>query len=145
MQKKTIDHVLRSTWQSVAKMYNEEAGKYNSTMAVGFALLSIDPKKGTPSTSLGPKMGMEATSLSRTLKSMEEKNLISRKPHPIDGRSVLIHLTDSGKIQRAASKVAVMKFNEKILTEIGKESLDNFHFVIEKINELICKKNIFKF
>ena len=145
MQKKTIDHVLRSTWQSVAKMYNEEAAKYNSTMAVGFALLSIDPKKGTPSTSLGPKMGMEATSLSRTLKSMEKKNLISRKPHPIDGRSVLIHLTDSGRIQRAASKVAVMKFNEKILSEIGKESLDNFHFVIEKINELIGKKNIFKF
>ena len=45
MQKKTIDHVLRSTWQSVAKMYSEEAAKYNSTMAVGFALLSIDPKK----------------------------------------------------------------------------------------------------
>jgi hypothetical protein len=54
-------------------------------------------------------------------------------------------LTDSGRIQRAASKVAVMKFNEKILGEIGKESLDNFHFVIEKINELIGKKNIFKF
>ena len=44
-KKKTIDHVLRSTWQSVAKMYNEEAAKYNGTMAVGFALLSIDPKK----------------------------------------------------------------------------------------------------
>ena len=57
-------------------MYNEEAAKYSGTMAVGFALLSIDPKKGTPSTSLGPKMGMEATSLSRTLKSMEENNLI---------------------------------------------------------------------
>ena len=76
---------------------------------------------------------------------MEEKNLISRKPHPVDGRSVLIHLTDLGKTHRAASKVAVMKFNEKILGEIGKESLDNFHFVIEKINELIGKKNIFKF
>ena len=45
-------------------------------MATGFALLSIDPEKGTPSTSLGPKMGMEATSLSRTLKTMEEKGLI---------------------------------------------------------------------
>ena len=82
-KKKTIDHVLRSTWQSVAKMYNEEAAKYNGTMAVGFALLSIDPKKGTPSTSLGPKMGMEATSLSRTLKTMEIKNLITRKPHQL--------------------------------------------------------------
>ena len=143
LKKKTVDHVLRSTWQSVAKMYNEEAAKYSGTMAVGFALLSIDPKKGTPSTSLGPKMGMEATSLSRTLKSMEEKNLIIRKPHPIDGRSVLIYLTSLGKIHRASSKSAVMKFNEKVLSTVGNESLNNFHDVIEKINEIIESKKVF--
>ena len=143
LKKKTIDHVLRSTWQSVAKMYNEEAAKYSGTMAVGFALLSIDPKKGTPSTSLGPKMGMEATSLSRTLKSMEEKNLIIRKPHPVDGRSVLIHLTSLGKTHRASSKLAVIKFNEKVLHTVGDESLKNFHDVIEKINEIIESKKVF--
>lgn len=143
LKKKTIDHVLRSTWQSVAKMYNEEAAKYSGTMAVGFALLSIDPKKGTPSTSLGPKMGMEATSLSRTLKSMEEKNLIIRKPHPVDGRSVLIHLTSLGKTHRASSKSAVIKFNEKVLDTVGNESLKNFHDVIEKINEIIESKKVF--
>lgn len=142
-KKKTVDHVLRSTWQSVAKMYNEEAAKYSGTMAVGFALLSIDPKKGTPSTSLGPKMGMEATSLSRTLKSMEEKNLIIRKPHPVDRRSVLIHLTSLGKTHRASSKSAVMKFNEKVLNKVGDESLNNFHDVIEKINEIIESKKVF--
>ena len=143
MKRKTIDHVLRHTWQSVSKMYNEEAAKYNGTMAVGFALLSIDPKNGTPSTSLGPKMGMEATSLSRTLKSMEEKKLISRKPHPVDGRSVLICLTDLGKTHRASSKSAVMKFNNKVINEIGEKSLNNFHFVIEKINKIVEEKNIF--
>lgn len=143
LKKKTVDHVLRSTWQSVAKMYNEEAAKYGGTMAVGFALLSIDPKKGTPSTSLGPKMGMEATSLSRTLKSMEEKNLIIRKPHPVDGRSVLIHLTSLGKTHRDSSKSAVMKFNEKVLNKVGNESLNNFHDVIEKINEIIESKKVF--
>ena len=35
----------------VTKMYNEEAGKKGSTMATGFALISIDPDEGTPSTS----------------------------------------------------------------------------------------------
>lgn len=68
MKELTIDYVLRATWQAVARMYNEEAKGFGSTMAVGFTLLSIDPKKGTPSTALGPKMGMEATSLSRILK-----------------------------------------------------------------------------
>ena len=73
MKEKTIDYILRATWMAVSKMYNEEAGKKDSTMATGFALISIDPEEGAPSTSLGPKMGMEATSLSRTLKNMEKK------------------------------------------------------------------------
>ena len=145
MEKKTIDHLLRSTWQAISRMYNEEASKYDSTMATGFALLSIDPKKGTPSTALGPKMGMEATSLSRTLKSLEEKKLIERKPNPIDGRSVLIYLTDRGKVNRDASRVAVLKFNQAIKDEIGEESLENFYNTIEKINHLIKNKKIFSF
>ena len=97
MKDKTIDYVLRTTWLAVNKMYNEEASEFGTTMATGFALLSIDPEKGTPSTSLGPKMGMEATSLSRTLKTMEAKGLIERKPNPEDGRGVLIFLTEFGK------------------------------------------------
>ena len=135
LKKKTVDHVLRSTWQSVAKMYNEEAAKYSGTMAVGFALLSIDPKKGTPSTSLGPKMGMEATSLSRTLKSMEEKNLIIRKPHPVDGRSVLIHLTSFGKEKRDDSKDVVLHFNKKIEESLTTEKINAFFEVMNCIKE----------
>ena len=145
MRQETFDSVLRSTWNLVSKMYNKEATKFDSTMAMGFALLSIDAE-GTPSTTLGPKMGMEATSLSRTLKSLEEKKLIERKPNPIDGRSVLIYLTDRGKVNRDASRVAVLKFNQAIKDEIGEESLQNFHNTIEKINNLIKnKKKIFSF
>ena len=84
MKENTIDYVLRTTWLAVTKMYNEQAIKFDSTMATGFTLLNIDPEQGTPSTSLGPKMGMEATSLSRILKTMEERGLIERKPNPDD-------------------------------------------------------------
>jgi hypothetical protein len=41
MKDKTIDYILRATWQAVSRMYNEEA-KYGATMATGFALLSMD-------------------------------------------------------------------------------------------------------
>ena len=80
----TIDYLLRSTWLSVQKMYNEQAGAYDSTMVYAFTLLSIDPKGGTPSTSLGPKMGIEPTSLSRTLKNLEARNFIGHiKDHTL--------------------------------------------------------------
>ena len=143
MKDKTIDYILRATWQAVSRMYNEEASKYGATMATGFALLSIDKEKGTPSTSLGPKMGMEATSLTRTLKSMEEKGLIIRKKNPEDGRGVLIYLTEFGREKRELSKNTVLRFNESVKKNISDEKLQHFVEVAEIINELILDKNIF--
>ena len=104
MKEKTIDYVLRTTWLAVQKMYNEEASKFGATMTTAFTLLSIDPTKGTPSTALGPKMGMEATSLSRILKTLEERELIVRRPNPEDGRGVLINLTAKGLEKRESSR-----------------------------------------
>lgn len=143
MKDKTIDYVLRATWQAVSRMYNEEASKYGGTMATGFVLLSIDKDKGTPSTALGPKMGMEATSLTRTLKTMEEKGLILRKKNPEDGRGVLIYLTEFGKEKRELSRDTVLKFNEIIKQNISDEKLQHFMEVSEIINNLIADKNIF--
>lgn len=143
MKDKTIDYVLRTTWQAVTKMYNEEAAKFDSTMATGFALLSIDPEEGTPSTSLGPKMGMEATSLSRTLKAMEDRGLITRKPNPEDGRGVLIHLTDFGKEKREYSRDRVLKFNESVHHKVSEEKMNTFFEVLETINEMIANKKIY--
>jgi DNA-binding MarR family transcriptional regulator len=143
MKNKTIDYILRATWQAVSRMYNEEASKYDATMATGFALLSIDREVGTPSTALGPRMGMEATSLTRTLKSMEEKGLIVRKKNPEDGRGVLIYLTEFGREKRELSKNTVLNFNETIRKHVSEEKLNNFMEVAEIINELIQNKNIF--
>ncbi len=88
-------------------------------------------------------MGMEPTSLTRTLKSMEEKGLIVRKKNPVDGRGVLIHLTKLGKEKRELSRDRVLKFNEVIRQHVSQEKLDDFMEVAEIINELISEKLIF--
>ncbi|MDB2493120.1 MAG: MarR family winged helix-turn-helix transcriptional regulator [Flavobacteriaceae bacterium] len=143
MKDKTIDYVLRTTWLAVQKMYNEEASEYGITMATGFTLLSVDPQNGTPSTSLGPKMGMEATSLSRILKTLEDLNLIERLPNPNDGRGVLIHLTKSGIKNREEVKQNVLKFNNTVKSEVSEEKLNHFFEVSDSIMNLISNKKIF--
>ena len=132
MKKNTLDSVLRSTWNSVSKMYNREASKFDSTMATGFALLNIDAE-GTPSSALGPKLGMESTSLSRLLNNMEKKKLITRKPNPSDGRGVLIFLTQFGKEKRDYSRSVVLNFNKHVESKLSNQQVKNFLDVAECI------------
>ena len=134
MRKKTIDASLRITWNAVSKMYNREASKFDSTMAMGFALLNIEAE-GTPSSSLGPKLGMESTSLSRLLKSMENKKMIKRVPNPSDGRSVLIFLTPFGKEKRDDSRLVVLNFNHVIENQLSDIQIKHFFEVAECIIE----------
>jgi DNA-binding MarR family transcriptional regulator len=141
MKQKTIDHILRSVWMAVSKMYQEEAMKLESTMATGFTLISIDPEHGSPSTALGPKMGMEATSLSRLLKSMEDRGLIQRRPHPEDGRSVLICLTAFGQEMREYSKDVVLGFDQLVRQKISETDLKIFSKVAETIMDLAQNNN----
>ena len=143
MKDKTIDYTLRNTWQAVSRMYNDEASKFEGSMAIGFALLSIDREDGTPSSKISARMGMEATSLTRTLKSLEEKGLITREKNPDDGRGVLVYLTELGKEKRALSKQTVLKFNETIKNNIHPEKLHHFMEVSDVINDLITEKKIF--
>lgn len=143
MKELTIDYALRATWQAVTRMYNEEAKQNGLTMAIGFTLLSIDPKEGTPSTALGPKMGMEATSLSRILKSIEQKGFIQRKPNPDDGRGVLIHLTALGLEKRKGVKEVVLQFNDVVKAHVNEQDLAGFNKTTQVINKLIQEKKIF--
>lgn len=142
MKNKTVDSVIKNTWQAIARMYNEEASKYGASMAVGFALLNID-KEGTPSTALAPKLGMEPTSLTRTLKTMEEKGLIYKKKNPNDGRGVDIYLSDLGLEKRTLSKQTVLQFNDKLLETFTQQEITNFIEMSEKIQELISSKKIY--
>ena len=136
MKKETIEFALRTTWQQITNMYNEKALKYGGTMTMAFTLLSIDAE-GTPSTTLGPKMGMESTSLSRLLNTMEERELISRKPNPEDGRGVLIFLTKNGKQKRDLSKKIVLEFNNGLEKKIDKRKIENFFEVIAAIKNQV--------
>ena len=131
-----FDFAVRHSWHRISRMYNQKAAEHDMTMSIGFILMSID-KEGTPSTQLGPKMGMEPTSLSRTLKTMEERKLIFRKEDHLDKRKVLIFLTTKGIENRKMVKNFVLGFNERIFNKIPKSKMNIFFEVIEKVDQLI--------
>src|SRR5690606_29716338 len=101
-------------WHAIARMYNQQAVKHDITMSMGFVLLNINAEEGTPATKIAPLMGLEARSLTRLLKTMEEKKLIFREADPSDRRLVRIMLTKEGKKKKEISRQTVLRFNEAI-------------------------------
>jgi len=130
------DFAIRHSWHRISRMYNQKAVEHEMTMSIGFILMNID-KEGTPSTQLGPKMGMEPTSLSRTLKTMEERGLIRRQEDDIDKRKVFIFLTPEGVEKRREVRNFVVGFNERILERIPQAKMKAFYEVVEKVGQLI--------
>lgn len=133
----TLDFHLRWAWHNIARLYNAEALQHGITMSTGFVLLSIDQKEGTPSTKLGPKMGMEPRSLTRTLKSMEDDKLVFRKNDKSDKRSVRIYLTEKGKKKRDIAKTKIVFFNEVLQRKLGKRKVTEFFDTMNEMNGLI--------
>lgn len=143
-REETVDFHIRSAWHAISRMYNQQAAEYDATMSVGFALLVIDSEEGIPATKIAPMMGLEVRSLTRILKSLEDKKLITRVSDKSDKRSVRICLTKKGKEKRELAKETVVLFNEAVRNEISQSKLNVFFEVIQQINKLAEKNNIYE-
>ncbi len=136
-REETIDHNIKTAWHAISRMYNHQAVKQDITTSIGFVLLNISSKEGTPATKIAPLMGLESRSLTRVLKNMEEKGLICRKPDANDGRSVRIFLTELGKQKKEVSRETVLTFNTKVRELVPQSKLEIFFDVINDINKII--------
>lgn len=125
-------------------MYSELAQVHDATAVQALTLLKIDPKEGTRSTNLGPKMAIEPTSLTRIIKLLEDNGYIYKEKTTNDKREVIIRLTDKGLNSRNLSKEVVVNFNKKVIENIPTEKMDIFKEVMTDIlkiaNELNNKK-----
>jgi MarR family transcriptional regulator, organic hydroperoxide resistance regulator len=133
---KTVDFHIKSGWHAISRMYNSYAAPYDMTMAIGYVLLNID-RKGTPATKIAPALGLEARSLTRMLKTLEDKKWIRRENDEDDRRVVNVYLTEEGKQKRDIAREGVLAFNNAIYEKIGEEKLAIFFEVMQKVSEVV--------
>lgn len=132
----TADYHIKSAWHAISRMYNVYAAQYDMTMAIGYVLLNID-RKGTPATKIAPALGLEPRSLTRMLKSLEEKQWIRREIDADDKRIVKVFLTEEGKKKRDLARRGVIDFNTMLYESIPAENLKNCFETINSIAKLV--------
>ncbi|MCJ8497910.1 MarR family transcriptional regulator [Chryseobacterium salipaludis] len=136
-----VDLILKSTWLAVSKMYSELAQDYDATAVQALTLLKIDPKEGTRSTNLGPKMAIEPTSLTRIIKLLEDNGYIYKEKTSTDKREVIIKLTEKGLNSRNISKEAVVNFNRTVAERVAPAKLEIFKEVMSDILKIAQELN----
>ncbi len=136
-----VDLILKSTWLAVSKMYSELAQDYDATAVQALTLLKIDPKEGTRSTNLGPKMAIEPTSLTRIIKLLEDNGYIYKEKTSTDKREVIIKLTEKGLNSRNISKEAVVNFNRTVAERVPPAKLETFKEVMSDILKIAQELN----
>lgn len=137
----TIDSKLKTAWQVVSRMYNAEAALHDGTIAMAHFLLNIDSHEGSYAADIAPLLGMESTSLTRIIRSLEEKKLLNRVPDKEDKRKMKIVLTAKGKAQKDLAKNIVRNFNHLVEIKIGHEKLKEFFSTIDEIVLLAEQRN----
>ncbi|HAS45009.1 MAG TPA: MarR family transcriptional regulator [Microscillaceae bacterium] len=139
----TIDFHIKATWHAIARMYNAEAARFNVTVSVGYILLNIDLEEGTPSTKIAPLLGLEARSITRTLKNMENEGLIYKVQDTKDRRFFRIFLTDKGKAGREDARQTVLQFNHAVQQAVPPEKLKTFFEVITQVQKIVEEGEVY--
>ena len=128
---------IRSSWIEIFKFYNEQNSKEIGTLSTAFVLMTINEKFGTQVTKIAPRMGMEPNSLSRLLKSLEEKEFVFKRKDTKDKRKVYICLTENGLKLRNIAAERLFSLEKSIKDKISTTDLSAFYKVTDDISDVI--------
>lgn len=128
---------IRSSWIELFKFYNDQASKEGGTLSMAFVLLTINEKYGSPVTKIAPRMNMEPNSLSRILKSLEEKGYVLKRKNSEDKRKVYVTLTESGLKLRDMASEKLFALEKLIKSKVSNSDLRSFFTVLDTISDIL--------
>ncbi|RLD47505.1 MAG: MarR family transcriptional regulator [Bacteroidetes bacterium] len=139
----TIEFYTKASSMALKRMYNYVGSDYGITQTIGFVLVYI-AKEGISPGKLSEKLEMKKSSLTRLLNKMEEEGCIYKKNDSDDKRITKLFLTEKGLERRRIAKVAVLGFNERIMTSVSDTELDAFikvsKIITSEVDSIIEKK-----
>jgi DNA-binding MarR family transcriptional regulator len=79
-------------------------------------LLAFSRNGALPITKVSDRLQVHVTSATHAIRRLEANGLVQRLPHPTDGRTTLVTITDLG---RSTVEEATGTLNEKVFADIG--------------------------
>ena len=79
-------------------------------------LLTFSRSGSLPITKASDRLQVHVTSVTHAIRRLEETSLVRRQPHPTDGRTTLVEITDVG---RSTAEEATTALNREVFGSVG--------------------------
>ena len=109
--------------------------QYGLNTAEGLSLLALYEEDGRTQEQLIMLLHYDKGVMTRTMKSLEKKEMIRRVNHEEDNRSYMFYLTDKGREKRPEIMEILRNWTKLILTDVQEEDKK----ILEKNLEQIAK------
>ncbi|WP_431816517.1 MarR family transcriptional regulator [Gordonia jacobaea] len=95
-------------------------------------LLAFSRNGALPITKASDRLQVHVTSVTHAIRRLEEAQLVRRLPHPTDGRTTLVEITELG---RSTVEDATATLNREVFADVGMTS-DQISGLVDAIHEL---------
>lgn len=104
----------------------------------GFILNYLDESEGEVAAGdLARELNVSTARIAALLKKMEKNGLITRSGSPADARKTIVALTPAGQAFLDERRREILGIAEILIEKVGKEDLDEFIRICEKIKEAL--------
>ena len=94
---------------------------------------AIGTENGIIMSELAERLGVTKGAVTQLVKRLEAKDLIIRTSHPVDSRSVILSLTNKGKIAYEAHEQLHLDFYQHLNDLLNQEEIEIFNRTVEKL------------
>ncbi|HSG99514.1 MAG TPA: MarR family transcriptional regulator [candidate division Zixibacteria bacterium] len=127
---------LHRSLSAVNTYFDRRCQERNLSPAEGRALGILGAQPGMSISALGQALGLKPSTITNVLDRLSARQMIERRPHPDDRRSLVITLTDSGRTVATWAQEVIEEFEKKITVRVSEENLRGFQTVLQAIQEI---------
>ena len=99
-------------------------------------MLAFSRSGALPITKASDRLQVHVTSVTHAIRRLEADGLVQRVPHPTDGRTTLVQITDLG---RSTVEDATVTLNEQVFADIGMSD-DESRALVASIETLAAQR-----
>ncbi len=127
MKRKAHDITIVDFGQSVGRLYRRiraAAATHELSLTEGAVLVRLDKHGPATTADLARAESVKPQSMGATIAALEERGLVTRKPHATDGRQMLIALTPKGLDVRQSAQDAKRTWLAEAVAQLSAEERD---------------------